>query len=126
MNLPLPAILCHPFRVFLRFLDSLRCRVAAWILRQSSEKRYGLARRIAPDTTSLIQHRPRRLSPLFLPPRSHLIYHQNSVDTLAAENSIASLAPQQGLVRPRPAIARLHRPHRFDRTAGRALRCLTH
>jgi len=80
--------------MILRCLNSLRCRIAGWILRQTWEKRYGLARRLAPDTTSLIRHRPRRPPPLALPPRSHLIYHQSSVDPLAAQNSLASLAPQ--------------------------------
>jgi hypothetical protein len=77
-----------------RALNALRCRLAGWILRQPWDKRYGFARRIAPDTTSLIRHRLRRSPPLPRPPRSHLIYHQSSVDRLAAENSLASLAAQ--------------------------------
>lgn len=80
--------------MILSLLNSLRCRVANWILRRKWDGRYGLARRIAPDTTSLIRHRPRRPPPLRLPPRSHLIYHQSNVDALAAENSLGSLAGQ--------------------------------
>jgi len=80
--------------VIVRALNSLRSAIAGHILRLKCDKNYGLARRIAPDTTSLVAHRPRRPPALYLPPRSHLIYHQSSVDALAAENCLASLAKQ--------------------------------
>jgi hypothetical protein len=80
--------------VLIRTLNTLRCVLAARILRLKWDKNLGLARRIAPGTTSLVAHRPRRAPPLALPPCSHLIYHQSCVDPLAAENSLASLASQ--------------------------------
>lgn len=80
--------------MLIRTLNNLRCVVASRILRSTWEKKYGLARRIAPSTTSLIAHRTRRAPGLQLPTRSHVIYHQSSVDRLAAENSLRSLAAE--------------------------------
>jgi hypothetical protein len=80
--------------MMLRWLNDIRCRIGARFARSKWPKGIGLACRIAPDTTSLIRHRPRRAPALPLPRRSHLIYHQTTVDRGAAENSLATLAPQ--------------------------------
>jgi len=56
--------------------------------------RYALAKRIAPDTTSLIKYRNRNPPAPHLPARSHLIYHQSNVDPKAAINSLSTLATQ--------------------------------
>jgi len=80
--------------LLLRFINNLRCHLGARLARSSWSKGIGAACRIAPDTTALIRHRPRRPPPLVLPRRSHLIYHQSTVDRGAAENSIATLVAQ--------------------------------
>ena len=72
----------------------MRCTIACRLLATQYPWRYGLARRISPDTTSLIRHRPRKPLGLQLPLRSHIIYHQSNVDALAAINSLNTLAPQ--------------------------------
>lgn len=80
--------------MIIRLINSMRCTIASRILSARHPWRYGLARRISPDTTSLIRHRPRKPPALQLPLRSHLIYHQSSVDSQAALNSIQTLASQ--------------------------------
>jgi hypothetical protein len=75
-------------------INQLRCWITALILKSLFPWRYALARRISPDTTSLIKYRPRRPPELRLPPRSHLIYHQANVDADAAQHSLRSLAEQ--------------------------------
>ncbi len=77
-----------------RWFNHFRCRFGGWLLRLPITKRIALARLVTPDTTSLVRHRPRRPPPLLLPPRSHLIYHQSSVDALCVRNCLESLAPQ--------------------------------
>jgi hypothetical protein len=64
------------------------------VLDRNWSKSIFLANRIAPDTTSLIRHAPRQPHPLRLPSRSHIIYHQATVDRLCAHNSLRSLAAQ--------------------------------
>lgn len=80
--------------MFIRLFNSLRCKLAGGLLRTDRPWRYAIARRLAPSTASLIAHRPRNPAPLPLPPRSHLIYHQHTVDAGAARNSLESLAAQ--------------------------------
>lgn len=80
--------------MLIRLINQVRCHIVGWLLDQTWGIRYGIARRIAPSTTSLVKHRTRRPPPLRLPPRSHIIYHQENVDRLAAQNSLASLAAQ--------------------------------
>lgn len=80
--------------MFVRWINSIRCQLTSWVLRRPWASRYALARHMAPSTTSLVAHRRRHPPPLRLPPRSHLIYHQHTVDAQAARNSIASLAAQ--------------------------------
>jgi hypothetical protein len=80
--------------MILRWLNTLRCRVGVWILRRGWPKSIFLARLAAPGIDSLVAHRPRRPAPLPLPGRSHLVYHQASVDALCLRNSLESLASQ--------------------------------
>ncbi len=80
--------------MFFRTLNVFRCRLACWFLDRHWSKSIFLCNLVAPDTTSLIRHAPRRPLPQRLPPRSHLIYHQATVDELSARNSLRSLAAQ--------------------------------
>jgi hypothetical protein len=80
--------------MIVRWLNKLRCRVAVWILRRGWAKSIFLARLAAPGIDSLVAGSPRRPSPLPLPGRSHLVYHQASVDPLCLRNSLESLAAQ--------------------------------
>lgn len=78
----------------MRFLNKLRCELAYRLAHCGHPKGLGLGLRLAPDTTSLIRHRPRRARALQVPKRSHLIYHQQTVDRQAALNSLRSLRDQ--------------------------------
>ena len=80
--------------ILFRWYNDLRCRLGGWLMRLPIGKRIALARFVTPDPTSLVRHRPRCPPPLPLPPRSHLIYHQSTVDALCVRNSLESLAPQ--------------------------------
>lgn len=77
-----------------RWLNTLRCRLAHTAVERNWPKSYAIAQRIAPDVTSLIHHSPRRPPPLRVPPHSHLIYHQSTVDALSARNSLETIAAQ--------------------------------
>jgi hypothetical protein len=78
----------------LAWINQLRCRVAYWLANCGHPKGLGLGLSIAPDTTSLIRHRRRRPPPLIVPKRSHLVYHQQTVDRQAAINCLKTLKPQ--------------------------------
>ncbi|MEJ1971702.1 MAG: hypothetical protein WDM96_04170 [Lacunisphaera sp.] len=73
------------------FLVGLRCRLTAWLLRQNFDLRYGLANRICPDTADIVAYAARRPVPIPLPACSHIFYHQASVETECAENSLRTL-----------------------------------
>lgn len=76
------------------FLNQLRCRLAYRLAHCGHPKGLGLGLLIAPDTTSLIRHRSRHAPVLQVPERSHLIYHQQTVDRQAALNSLRSMRDQ--------------------------------
>lgn len=78
----------------MKLLNSLRCKLAHRLAHCGHPKGLGLGLRLAPDTTSLIRHRPRHALALQVPKRSHLIYHQQTVDRQAALNSLRSLRDQ--------------------------------
>jgi hypothetical protein len=80
--------------MMLRWFNRLRCRCGVWVLRRGWSRSIFFARLITPSIDSIIAHSPRRAAPLPLPPRSHLIYHQASVDSLCVRNCLESLAPQ--------------------------------
>ncbi len=80
--------------MLLRTINLIRCRIAAWFLDRPWHSSIYLAKLVAPDTTGLIRHSSRQAPPLRLPARSHLIYHQATVDELCAQNSLRSLAAQ--------------------------------
>lgn len=75
-------------------INEWRCQVAYWLANCGHPKGLGLGMRIAPNTTSLIRHRRRRPPPLIVPKRSHLVYHQQTVDRQAAINCLKTLKPQ--------------------------------
>lgn len=77
-----------------KIINHLRCKAAYFLAHCRHPKGLGLGLRLAPDTTSLIRHQPRRPTPLPTPLNSHLIYHQQTVDQTAAENALDSLADQ--------------------------------
>lgn len=72
-------------------LVGLRCRISAWFLRQSFKHRYAFANRICPDTADIVAHSRRKPVPIPLPAYSHIFYHQASVETECAENSLRTL-----------------------------------
>ena len=74
--------------------NELRCQLAARLARSRWSKGLAAARTIAPSTTSLVGNRRRSAAPLPMPACSHLIYHQETVDRTAAENSIETLVAQ--------------------------------
>lgn len=78
----------------MKFINQLRCKAAYWLAHCGHPKGLGLGLRIIPDTTSLIRHRPRHAPALRVPKRSHLIYHQQTVDKQAALNSVRSIRGQ--------------------------------
>ncbi len=78
----------------IRWLNTLRCRLGVWILKRGWPRSIFLARMVTPSIDSLIGHSPRRPPPLPLPARSHLIYHQATVDGLCLQNCLESLAAQ--------------------------------
>jgi len=80
--------------MIVRAVNFLRCRLALWVEERKFSKSLFLAKLLSPGPDSLIRHRRRHPPPLILPPRSHLIYHQASVDALCARNSLESLAGQ--------------------------------
>jgi hypothetical protein len=80
--------------LMMQWLNRLRCRLAYWLAHCGHPKGLGLGLRIAPDTTSLIRHRRRHAPPLPVPKRSHLVYHQQTVDRQAAFNSLRSMRDQ--------------------------------
>ncbi|NCY21256.1 hypothetical protein EBX31_04770 [bacterium] len=75
-------------------LNQWRCKLAFWLAYCGHPKGLGVGMFLSPDTTSLIRHRRRNSPKLVVPRRSHLIYHQQTVDHLAAENCLRSLMPQ--------------------------------
>lgn len=72
-------------------LVGLRCRLSAWLLRQRFDLRYALANRVCPDTADIVRAARRKPVPIPLPAHSHIFYHQASVETDCAENSLRSL-----------------------------------
>lgn len=78
----------------MRFINQLRCRLGYWLAHCGHPKGLGLGLRIVPDTSSLIRHRPRQAPALPVPRRSHLVYHQQTVDRQAALNSLRSMRGQ--------------------------------
>lgn len=82
------------FDSMMKLLNNLRCKLAYRLAHCGHPKGLGLGLRIIPDTTSLIRHRPRCAPPLEVPNRSHLIYHQQTVDRQAALNSLRSMRGQ--------------------------------
>jgi hypothetical protein len=80
--------------LMMQWFNKLRCRLSYWLAHCGHPKGLGVGLRIAPDTTSLIRHRRRHASPLPVPKRSHLVYHQQTVDKQAALNSLRSMRGQ--------------------------------
>jgi hypothetical protein len=78
----------------MKFINMLRCKLAYALAHSGHPKGLGLGLLLSPDTTSLIEHRPRRPPALRVPRRSHLIYHQQTVDAQAVANSLETLTPQ--------------------------------
>lgn len=78
----------------MKLLNNLRCKLAYRLAHCGHPKGLGLGLRFVPNTTSLIRHRPRHAPALQVPKRSHLIYHQQTVDRQAALNSLRSLRDQ--------------------------------
>jgi hypothetical protein len=74
-------------RAWIRF----RCRLALWLLRRKSAKRYALANLVCPSTGALVRAADRRPAPIPLPAVSHIFYHQASIELACAENSLRTL-----------------------------------
>lgn len=72
-------------------LVGLRCRLAAWLLRQRFKHHYALANRVCPDTADIVANSRQKPVPIPLPAYSHIFYHQASVETECAENSLRTL-----------------------------------
>jgi hypothetical protein len=72
-------------------LVRLRCRLAAWLLKQRFDARYAITNRVCPDTADIVLSSGRRPPPIPLPAFSHIFYHQASVETECAENSLRTL-----------------------------------
>jgi len=78
----------------MKHINQLRCKLAYWLAHCGHPKGLGVGLRVAPDTTSLIRHRRRHAPPMPVPKRSHLVYHQQTVDKQAALNSLRSMCGQ--------------------------------
>lgn len=72
-------------------LIHLRCKFALWLLRQRFDKRYALANLVCPSTEALVGAAAGQRPKIPLPQVSHIFYHQASVETECAENSLRTL-----------------------------------
>src|SRR5258708_4675460 len=72
-------------------LTRLRCRLALWLLRRKTDKRYALANLVCPSTGEIVDAASQAPAPIPLPAVSHIFYHQASVETECAENSLRTL-----------------------------------
>jgi len=75
----------------MRAIIRLRCRLALWLLGRKFDKRYALANLVCPSTDALVRAADRASPSIPLPKVSHVFYHQPSVETDCAENSLRTL-----------------------------------
>ena len=75
----------------MRLAIQLRCRITRWLLRQKFAKRYALANLVCPTTDALVRATRGKPTSIPLPKVSHIFYHQASVETECAENSLRTL-----------------------------------
>lgn len=72
-------------------LIRLRCRATLWLLRQKFDKRYALANFVCPSSEAIVRASGRKPAAIPLPRFTHIFYHQASVETDCAENSLRSV-----------------------------------
>ncbi len=72
-------------------LVNLRCRLTAWLLDRRFNLRYALANRVCPDTADIALNARKKPAAIPLPAHSHIFYHQASVESECAENSLRTL-----------------------------------